>query len=81
LLAYARRQPLAPKLTHLSPLLNLAVNARDAMPNGGRLIIEATNVCIDKHASEFNQEATPGDCVLLAVKMANSSFSTSRCSL
>jgi PAS domain S-box-containing protein len=107
LLAYARRQPLAPKLTQLSPLLeaaakllrrslgenitlelqilegiwpvridvsqldssllNLAVNARDAMPNGGRLIIEATNVCIDKHAPEWNQEAAPGDYVLLAI--------------
>jgi len=107
LLAFSRRQPLAPKLTYLPPvleatakllhrtlgeavtlelrvsdnvwpvlidvsqlestLLNLAVNARDAMPNGGRLSIEATNAVIDGRAAEANFEATPGDYILIAV--------------
>ena len=107
LLAFSRRQPLAPKLTYLPPvleatakllhrtlgeavtlelrvsdsiwpvlidvsqlestLLNLAVNARDAMPNGGRLSIEATNAVIDGRAAEINFEAIPGDYVLIAV--------------
>jgi len=107
LLAFSRRQPLAPKLTNLPPvlegiakmlrrslgenirlelqvaavtwpvlidvsqlestMLNLSVNARDAMPDGGRLTIEASNVVIDERAFVLNLEATPGDYVLIAV--------------
>ena len=44
-------------------LINLAANARDAMPHGGKLLLETTNVTIeDKHAA-----MPPGDYVLLAV--------------
>lgn len=115
LLAFSRRQPLAPKLTDLprvldatarllrrslgenitlelkvseatwpvlidvsqleSTLLNLSVNARDAMPDGGQLIIEATNVHIDERAFELNLEATPGDYVLIAVSDTGSGIS------
>jgi PAS domain S-box-containing protein len=107
LLAFSRRQPLAPKLTYLPPvlesmahllrrtlgeaitlelrvsddlwpllidvsqlesaLLNLSVNARDAMRGGGRLAIEASNTEIDENALDQNLEATPGDYVAIAV--------------
>jgi PAS domain S-box-containing protein len=107
LLAFSRRQPLAPKVTYLPPvleatgsllrrtlgeaitfelkvsdtlwpvlidvsqlestLLNLSVNARDAMPQGGRVTIEAANVVVDESNHEHNMEATPGEYVLIAV--------------
>jgi signal transduction histidine kinase/CheY-like chemotaxis protein len=48
-------------------LLNLAANARDAMPEGGRLIVETANTHIDdKYASKY-LEARPGDYTLLMV--------------
>jgi PAS domain S-box-containing protein len=107
LLAFARQQPLAPKVVDvnavleasaqllrrtlgehvtldlkLSPelwpllvdpsqlesaILNLAVNARDAMPGGGTLTVEARNVSLDEGAAEANPEAVSGDYVAIAV--------------
>ena len=48
-------------------LLNLAINARDAMVEGGRLVIETANVTIDARGSNDEEEISAGDYVMLAV--------------
>ncbi len=107
LLAFARRQPLEPKVINLSRLvgdmtelmrrtlgenievetivggglwntladpaqvesaiLNLALNARDAMPGGGRLTVEITNASLDEAYVRRSEGLTPGQYVMIAV--------------
>src|SRR5450755_625926 len=48
-------------------IMNLCINARDAMPRGGRLIIETDNVEIDEEFCRRNSDCHPGRYVMLVV--------------
>ncbi len=48
-------------------VVNMALNARDAMPNGGKLILETSNVVLDEAYVAANPDTTAGPYVLLAI--------------
>jgi signal transduction histidine kinase len=58
-------------------ILNLALNARDAMPNGGKLTLETKNIVLDETYAAMNPEVRPGNYAMIAVSDSGEGIPTS----
>ena len=56
-------------------MLNMAINARDAMPNGGRLLLETENVILDQTYADSNADVRAGPYVMVAISDSGSGMS------
>ena len=61
-------------------ILNLALNARDAMPDGGKLTLETKNVVLDDSYASMNSDVKPGNYVMIAVSDTGHGHSRPTCS-